>query len=183
MTGGVVNPKTELADQKILPLFQREINSRCSGTVKAKPPSLFLKPRIEKLVLRVKIDRDIPVGFDFVNPADVIDVGVSVDDGGQLNVILLDPRDQLGRFLARVDVDSLLSFWAGHDVSILEKRLDSALLDQDCLPHAIILNARSAKVNRDQSFGQLGLCINCLLHRRNRCRLRPVRDEDPIHFL
>ncbi len=68
---------------------------------------------VKGFILRVKVDRDIPLFFDQADSGYMIDVGVGVHDCRELDVVFPNFGEQERSFVTRVNVDSLPSLLAG----------------------------------------------------------------------
>jgi hypothetical protein len=110
MSGSVVNLQDQVTDLQLLAFLQGVVDGGSGRISQSKSFRLDGQAIVQFLVFRVKIDRNIPFFFHQSHSADMIDVGVCIDDGDQLNVVLLNSLKQLGSLLTGINKNSLESF-------------------------------------------------------------------------
>jgi hypothetical protein len=110
MSGSIVNLQNQATDLQLLAFLQGVVDGGSGRITQSKSFRLDRQAIVQFLVFRVKIDRNIPFFFHQSHSADMIDVGMRIDDSDQLNVVLLNSLKQLGSLLTRINKNSLESF-------------------------------------------------------------------------
>ena len=139
MPRGVVDLEGQPAHLQLVSLFQVPVHGWRRGALQTEPTRLLLQIPIQELILLVQVDGDVPCLPHSLDTADVVQVGVSVDDGEQGKFLLVDSVEQLRSLVARIDVDRLRGIGTAHDVPVFKKRFDSMLVDDRLSCHIAIL--------------------------------------------